>query len=127
LGLKDDIKKICGGQDHSVLLTKDGKVYTWGRNQYGQLGLETDQEVVNEPQRVNIEKVVDVSCGANHTIFLTKEGSIYACGLPSMDRFPSREEKVNRPTLIFEGIDKYKLLGISSGKRHNLIVAEENK
>lgn len=31
----------CGGQAHSIALTKNGKLYTFGCNTYGQLGIGT--------------------------------------------------------------------------------------
>ena len=34
----DKVRVISAGQDHMVALTQSGKVYTWGRNQEGQLG-----------------------------------------------------------------------------------------
>jgi len=117
------IKKICGGSHHTVLLDDKGNVYTWGRNQYGQLGLKSNEPVVKEPTKVDLDEVVDVSCGANHTLFLTKEGSVYGCGLAKDDRFLSKENHVNKPIKI-EGLDKYKIIGISSGKRHNMLLAE---
>jgi alpha-tubulin suppressor-like RCC1 family protein len=33
-----DIKKIQSGQNFSIALNKEGKVFVWGNNVYGQLG-----------------------------------------------------------------------------------------
>jgi len=121
------IRKICGGQNHTVILDKQGNVYSWGNNKYGQLGLHSDDEVVMEPTKVHLDNVVDVSCGANHTLFLTKEGIVYACGLPKDDRFPSKHEKVNKPEKILDGLDGYNIVGISCGKKHNLLVCQSTK
>jgi len=122
------IVKICCGAHHTLILDKDGNVYSFGRNNYGQLGLNLDDEVVMEPKKISeIKNVMDISCGANHSLFLTKEGKVYACGIPKDGRFPSNEEKVTKPKLIFEGIDNFQLKGISSGKKHNLIVGSTIK
>jgi len=125
LGLKkDDIKKITGGHDHSVILLKDGTVYTWGRNNFGQCG--QSEEEIKEPKQLKMEdKVVDVSCGAYHTLFLTKDGNLYACGLTKDERLPGGKENLKKPTKIFgPDVDGHKITGISSGKRHNLIITE---
>lgn len=37
------LKQITCGDEFSVALTSDGEVFTWGRGQYGQLGLGKDQ------------------------------------------------------------------------------------
>jgi alpha-tubulin suppressor-like RCC1 family protein len=123
----EGIKKISSGQDHSVILLKDGTVYAWGRNNYGQLGLNSDEEIFKDPQKVTIpNKVSDISCGANHTLFLTVEGHVFACGLPKDDRFPSKDPKVKKPIKIVDGIDGHKIVGLSCGKRHNLLISQLN-
>lgn len=33
-----DIKKVQSGQNYSMALSNDGKVFVWGSNIYGQLG-----------------------------------------------------------------------------------------
>jgi alpha-tubulin suppressor-like RCC1 family protein len=33
-----NVKHVESGADHTVAVTGDGRVYTWGRNRYGQLG-----------------------------------------------------------------------------------------
>jgi len=73
------------------------------------------------------DKIVDVSCGAYHTLFLTKDGNLYACGLSRDDRFPGggQGEKVKKPTKIGgPDVDGHKIVGISAGKKHNLIISE---
>ena len=36
--LEEKIVAISGGKRHSAALTGEGKLYTWGSNEYGQLG-----------------------------------------------------------------------------------------
>ena len=33
------IESIAGGRDHTIAVDIDGKIYTWGKNSSGQLGL----------------------------------------------------------------------------------------
>jgi alpha-tubulin suppressor-like RCC1 family protein len=40
--LQADIIKIVSGNRHNLVLTADGKVYSWGCNKYGQLGRNTE-------------------------------------------------------------------------------------
>ena len=76
---------VACGDYHSVALSKNGHVYTWGKNQYGQLGHGTKGVEIGPtstqyfvPKRVEClvghHCVVQVSCGENHTAALTKEG-----------------------------------------------------
>jgi RCC1 and BTB domain-containing protein len=67
----------CGGY-HTVGLTKNGEVFTWGDNNYGQLG-HGDMENRTVPTKVeNLDGLVitKISCGYNHTAALTDKGEI---------------------------------------------------
>lgn len=67
---------------HSVLVTEDGKAMTFGRNQFGQLGLDnttTQHRPTLVPALENMN-VINAACGRNHTLFLTDTGTVYACG-----------------------------------------------
>lgn len=74
----------CGGM-HTVALTDDGKVYTWGCNDEGGLGRVTSSTdgdeftagLVKEMERVN---VVMVCAGDSHTMALSDNGIVYGWG-----------------------------------------------
>ena len=70
---------------HSVALDVEGRVYVWGRNEKGQLGL-GDQLNRNVPtllEALKDEKIAAAACGRHHTAFLTDKGESYTCGLNS--------------------------------------------
>ena len=68
----------------------DGHVYAWGLNQYGQLGLEVEDEtIVWTPTLVpslsplelgNDARVTQISGGEHHTLFLLSDGRVFAAG-----------------------------------------------
>jgi len=67
---------------HSVLITMDRKVLTFGRNQYGQLG-QPETHAYEKPTPVSgLDgfNIISTACGRNHTLFLTDMGTVYACG-----------------------------------------------
>ncbi len=43
--LEEKIVAISGGKRHSAALTAEGKLYTWGSNEYGQLGRQANASV----------------------------------------------------------------------------------
>jgi alpha-tubulin suppressor-like RCC1 family protein len=68
-----DIKKVQSGQNFSIALNKDGKVFVWGNNTFGQLGTGSLKNV-NEPvelEHLIRDKVVDISCGDNYSGVVT--------------------------------------------------------
>jgi alpha-tubulin suppressor-like RCC1 family protein len=47
------------GKFHSALLNEKNKLYMWGKNKYGQLGLGVVDKQVLEPQVVNAEMLIE--------------------------------------------------------------------
>ncbi|TKY56786.1 Ultraviolet-B receptor UVR8 [Spatholobus suberectus] len=66
-------KNISCGARHTALVTEGGKVFCWGWNKYGQLGL-GDVIDRNIPSEVTIEGCVpkNVACGWWHTLLLAE-------------------------------------------------------
>lgn len=63
---------------HSALIAEDGKVYTWGRNDSGQLGVgDTDVRFVPTlVEALEDYNIVAVATGRSHTLFLTDKGEV---------------------------------------------------
>ncbi|XP_007554462.2 X-linked retinitis pigmentosa GTPase regulator-like isoform X2 [Poecilia formosa] len=81
--LKNDVpERIACGDEHSALVTGNGKLFMFGSNNWGQLGLGSKQ-TVQKPTCVKAlkgEKVRLVACGRNHTLISTERGHVFACG-----------------------------------------------
>jgi len=84
-GLK--ITRIDCGDQHMAALTKEGKLYTWGYNDFGQLGWGKHGEGLcgqQKPQQVKglveNEEIIDFACGGGHTVSITKSCRIFAWG-----------------------------------------------
>jgi len=67
---------------HSLLIDDKGLLYSWGRNESGELGH-------GDTQRLDVPKVVEslrnkvvvkAACGRQHTLVLTQQGQVYAFG-----------------------------------------------
>ncbi|XP_077014348.1 RCC1 and BTB domain-containing protein 2 isoform X2 [Tamandua tetradactyla] len=79
------IVNIACGQMCSMAVADTGKVYVWGYNGNGQLGLGNSG---NQPTPCRIAalqgiRVQRVACGYAHTLVLTDEGQVYAWGANS--------------------------------------------
>jgi alpha-tubulin suppressor-like RCC1 family protein len=63
----------------SAAIKSDGTLWTWGRNNYGQLG-QGDLLDDSVPEQVtSLTGIAAVSCGTYHTLIL-KNNTVYACG-----------------------------------------------
>lgn len=67
---------------HSAVITTDGKVLTWGRNEAGQLGHGNVTRVDNPTEVSALDglNIIDVAIGKQHTLFVTEKGTVYSCG-----------------------------------------------
>ena len=81
-----DVVKVAAGYYHSLALTDSGEVYSWGDNEYGQLGL-GDTTDRTSPKKVtqNVNdgsKVVfaDVKSSNGFSIGLSTQGDLYTWG-----------------------------------------------
>ena len=72
-GLKDIVKIECGS-DYTMALSKDGTIFAFGNNGYGQLGVSGNATKVMKPTKVPASKVIDISCGEEHSAYLDSDG-----------------------------------------------------
>ncbi|MED0757677.1 hypothetical protein P4S93_00735 [Aneurinibacillus thermoaerophilus] len=85
-GLSDVIEVVAAndsdGNGYSLALTKDGTIYAWGSNKYGQLGLgEGAGAFVKTPTRVlEVRDIASIAGGQGHAFAVKNDGTVYAWG-----------------------------------------------
>ncbi|BAK17762.1 alpha-tubulin suppressor [Solibacillus silvestris StLB046] len=77
-----NIKAIAAGSNHTVALDRNGEVWTWGRNNQGQLGYTTANSFSNLPAKVTgiTSKIIAISAGEYHTLAVDENGQVWAWG-----------------------------------------------
>ena len=62
-------QQVAAGRHATCAISEAQKLYCWGDNRFGQLGLPSATEIQTQPQRVNIEdkEIDEVSVGFYHT------------------------------------------------------------
>ena len=68
-GVLENIVAISAGNYHSIALDKDGNVYTWGYNGYGQLGLGNTTNTVLPVKVDDLEGIIKIEAG-NYTSYV---------------------------------------------------------
>jgi alpha-tubulin suppressor-like RCC1 family protein len=72
---------LAAGISHTIALKNDGTVWTWGRNNAGQLGLGSSTNDVLRPVNVvGMTPVAEVAAGNNHCLALTTDGRVWSWG-----------------------------------------------
>jgi alpha-tubulin suppressor-like RCC1 family protein/uncharacterized protein (DUF2345 family) len=74
-----DVVAIAVGKTHSIALKSDGTVWTWGRNDDGQLGVEGGDQ--STPVQVTgLSGMVAIAAGERHSLALKCDGTVWAWG-----------------------------------------------
>jgi regulator of chromosome condensation len=77
-----DIVDVQAGGMHSLCLTVNGEIYSFGCNDEGALGRDTSEEGSEmKPDKIQLpKKAVKISCGDSHSACLLEDGSVFAWG-----------------------------------------------
>lgn len=75
-------KQVSCGGFHTAVVTEDGKLFTTGGGEHGQLG-HNDRVNRLKPtfvQALDCEFVSEITCGWSHSVALTSKGQVYTWG-----------------------------------------------
>ena len=82
IGTKINVIGASAGFGHSLAWTGDGKLYTFGRNIHGRMGI--IEQATKNPIRIEGDligkKVIGASAGYLHSLVWTEDGDIYSFG-----------------------------------------------
>eukprot|EP00741_Cyanophora_paradoxa_P007482 tig00001130_g7237.t1 len=107
-----DVRAVSCGGFHTALLTGEGRVFTFGGGQNGELGT---GEMANRHEARGVQgplgqrRVVEVRCGGLHTVALTEDGEL---GTGSLASEP-------RPRLV-EALRGVRVTHVAAGGSHTL-------
>lgn len=121
--------KVSCGWDTSAGITKDGRLFVWGSNSHGQLGINRERNIISEPtelQLPSLEEAVDLQFGLRHSVILTASGKVLLLG--SVKHFKNCEHQVIRHNSIefLQLVLSRKVTQVVSGQNHILVLSEDN-
>ncbi|XP_056423740.1 probable E3 ubiquitin-protein ligase HERC3 isoform X3 [Hyla sarda] len=79
----EHIIHVACGQAHSVALNSQGQLFSWGAGSEGQLGHSITEHSVPVPRQIkklNLQKILQVSCGNQHCLALSDDGQLFTWG-----------------------------------------------
>ncbi|KMQ90700.1 rcc1 and btb domain-containing protein 1 [Lasius niger] len=133
------IVKVACGFEHTLALTDEGKVYAWGKNDKGQVGVNNNLEI-SAPVMVNVsemEKVLDIAAYGNLSVAVGSDKTVYVWGDCFGKVYSSREHYgVGNDTIIFGDnltwkmkpeFEGKKVVSIACGSMFNMVITDEGK
>jgi hypothetical protein len=76
------VQQVACGDTHTLAVLDDGRLFSFGRNQNGQLGNggRDDRSKACAVSNLAAERVTGAACGAEHSVCVTTEGRVFAWG-----------------------------------------------
>ena len=119
------VKIVCGGM-HTLALSKDGSLYSWGCNDEGVLGRSGAE---NLPLKVELNEPMNgISTGDSHAVaYNTKTNKMYFWGCYRDAVSGRTTPKVMKPepfqTDLFNDKNKLRIKKVASGANHTLLLS----
>lgn len=99
------VKQIACGTNHSMALSVEGDLYSWGMGFEGQLGLTNKYKVASSPRYVKSfykKPIKFIACGTNNSFCILEENSyLYGWGENKLGQLGlGKIQNVDKPSLI---------------------------
>eukprot|EP00960_Hanusia_phi_P046642 757947-Hanusia_phi.AAC.3 len=123
------IASCAGGGLHSVAVTSQGSVYSWGCNINGQTGHAGVNEVLS-PRKVKFPQPVEAkraSCGFVHSAVLSREGEVWCFGRGKMGELGHGSFKNSSRPCRVEGLRGKRAVELACGVRNTFAVCESEE
>jgi len=120
------LNSVALGGVHSLAVMSDGRVYAWGSNDGGQVGLPGPFGPANYsplPVLVNgIDSAIAVAAGAGHSLALKTDGSVWAWGRNDFGQSGTGGSTTNVPAAV---LNLSNIKAISSSDTHSLALRQD--
>ncbi len=125
--------EVATGGQHYLALRKDGTVWSWGDNECGQLGYETEPELTGWdkkpsgntystiPKQIKeLKEVISVAAGMGHSVALTKSGDVFTFGCNDGGQLGLGYADDNKPNKKLRHIEPIKIGNVPDGVKVNI-------
>ncbi|KAF5270348.1 hypothetical protein FQR65_LT05536 [Abscondita terminalis] len=123
----DIIEVYCGAQ-FSIALSKDGRVFSWGKGEGWRLG-HPNEEHVRFPAVIESllgKKIVSISLGSSHALALTDKGEVYGWGKNDYKQICDSDELCIQQPLLLEQFQGQRIIGICCGPLQTFVWSDYN-
>ncbi|XP_015760030.1 PREDICTED: X-linked retinitis pigmentosa GTPase regulator-like isoform X1 [Acropora digitifera] len=128
--IRDDaVVHLACGDEHSAVVTESGKLYTFGSNDWGQLGHGNTVQL-SRPKLVKLlkpDKVKLVAAGRNHTIVSTESRNLFSFGCGSEGQLGHGDCKNSNVPKAIEALSDQLFKMIACGSEFSAVITEQGQ
>ncbi|EQC33669.1 hypothetical protein SDRG_08773 [Saprolegnia diclina VS20] len=121
--------QVSCGAFHTAAVTESGHVYTWGKEDYGMLGVGHTPDI-HVPRRVPFFESVpaaSVSCGGWHTVVVGRNGSAYVFGRGEFGRLGLGDTRGHSHPRKVEALAEHTIVQAAAGGSHTLFLTDKGE
>ncbi|XP_061191320.1 probable E3 ubiquitin-protein ligase HERC4 [Saccostrea echinata] len=121
------VVQISCGSSHCLALTDDGRLFSWGCNKYGQLGLGTSNSHDTPQQIISLKgiPVALVAVGGNHSFILSCSGAVFGWGKNSFGQLGLNDELDKYHPTLCKSLRNQKVKYMSCGEDHTVALTKD--
>ncbi|XP_023940271.2 probable E3 ubiquitin-protein ligase HERC3 [Bicyclus anynana] len=125
----DPVVAISCGDEHSAVICQNGRVFVFGANAWGQLGLGHKDEVTRPScvKWLKPHRAMFVACGRAHTVFVTDTSAVYSVGCNDEGQLGTGDmEHQSVPQFVELDVDQ-NIKQVSAGSNHTALLTEDGR
>jgi len=118
---------VAAGWSHSLAITADGAVWSWGAGGNGRLG-HGDQQEQLLPKKVEAlagQRVVAVAAGWSHSLAITADGALWSWGFGGRGRLGHGDEQDQLLPKKVEALAGRRVIAVSAGDVHSIVITAD--
>ncbi|RUS26338.1 regulator of chromosome condensation 1/beta-lactamase-inhibitor protein II [Jimgerdemannia flammicorona] len=126
----EDVVDVVAGGLHTVAITKEGKLWSWGCNDQSALGRSGEETFPGLVENLEGVHIVKVACGGSITAALSREGKVYCWGTYRASDGQlgfSYDADVQTVPTLFQPLAKTTVVDIVAGADHLLALTSQGE
>ena len=123
----EDVEFVECGHDYTFCKTRNNVIYSWGKNNNGQLahGHRKHRSKPFECQNYP-DDVVDIKCGEHHILMLTLSQDVYSCGENYSGQLGYTYSEIPRTSELVKITSLSEIIRIECGYSHSMCIDIHN-